>query len=351
MEKVKEKRCYYLDVLRVCACLAVIMIHSSASYLSEDIDSLGFWIGNIMDSLSRFAVPIFVMISGALMLDEQKNFIKEKMVNRIKKMIIFFVFWSSIYCVFFEILKPQILDKEEVLLIEVIKKLITGHYHLWYIYMIIGLYLITPLLRLWIKEINKKYIEYFIGLSLLFVFFIPQVLRIGEYYCDFYKDIKTALNYLDLKYVGGFTTYFITGWYLHNFNINKKPIYILGVLALLITVFGTWALSYTTQSDIQLYDNMYINIYFQSIMVFVYIKNRFSIHHNKENRTISFIANCSLGIYAIHAAIVSLASKYLFSIGVHNVFICIPVVFSLSLGISILGCIIIKRIPIIKNMV
>ena len=64
MEKIQEKRCYYLDVLRVLACLAVIMIHSSASYLSVDVNSFGFWIGNIMDSLSRFAVPIFVMISA-----------------------------------------------------------------------------------------------------------------------------------------------------------------------------------------------------------------------------------------------------------------------------------------------
>ena len=217
--------------------------------------------------------------------------------------------------------------------------------------MIIGLYLITPLLRLWIKKNNKKYIEYFISLSLLFVFFIPQVLRVGEYYCDFFRDIRMALNYLDLKYVGGFTTYFITGWYLHNFDVNKKQIYVFGILSLLITVFGTWGLSYTTQSDIQLYDNMYINIYFQSIMMFVYIKNRLLNYNNKENRIISFIASCSLGIYAIHAAIVSLVRNCLFSIGVYNVFICIPVIFGLSLGISILGCIIIKRIPIIKNMV
>ena len=76
-----KSRVYYLDVLRVIACMAVVMIHASAPYLGKDIGSFNFWVGNVLDSLSRIAVPLFVMISGALMLDERCAYRAEKIKN------------------------------------------------------------------------------------------------------------------------------------------------------------------------------------------------------------------------------------------------------------------------------
>lgn len=87
---VKNNRIVYMDVLRVIACFAVIMIHSSSSYVIENLGSLNFWIGNVSDSLARIGVPLFVMVSGALMLDEKYNFSAQKLIEHIKKMIIFF---------------------------------------------------------------------------------------------------------------------------------------------------------------------------------------------------------------------------------------------------------------------
>ena len=65
-EKTK-KRIYYFDVLRVIACLAVIMIHTSGTYVLRNFRTFNFWVRNLFDSLSRIAVPLFVMISGALL--------------------------------------------------------------------------------------------------------------------------------------------------------------------------------------------------------------------------------------------------------------------------------------------
>lgn len=86
----KNNRIVHMDVVRVIACFAVIMIHSSAPYVIENFGSLNFWIGNIFDGLARIGVPLFVMVSGALMLDEKYNFSKQKLIEHIKKMIIFF---------------------------------------------------------------------------------------------------------------------------------------------------------------------------------------------------------------------------------------------------------------------
>ena len=83
-QKITKNRIYYLDILRVIACLFVILIHSSAQYVIENVGSLNFWTGNIIDGLSRVAVPIFVMISGALLLDKNYNYTEKKLIKHIR---------------------------------------------------------------------------------------------------------------------------------------------------------------------------------------------------------------------------------------------------------------------------
>lgn len=74
-------------------------------------------------------------------------------------MIIFFIFWLIVYATIYQMVFPLI-ENKQIDILEVFISLIKGHFHLWFIYIIIGLYLILPLLRLWVKDENKKYIEY-----------------------------------------------------------------------------------------------------------------------------------------------------------------------------------------------
>lgn len=88
----KSNRIVYMDVLRVIACFSVIMIHSSARYVVKDIGSFNFWVGNIFDGLARIGVPLFIMISGALMLDKNYQFSTQKIIKHIIRMIVFLFF-------------------------------------------------------------------------------------------------------------------------------------------------------------------------------------------------------------------------------------------------------------------
>ena len=65
-----SRKIFYIDLLRAVACLCVVMLHVSAAYVFKGVGSRDFWVGNLVDSASRAGVPLFVMISGALMLDE-----------------------------------------------------------------------------------------------------------------------------------------------------------------------------------------------------------------------------------------------------------------------------------------
>ena len=346
----KSNRIVYMDVLRVIACFSVIMIHSSAYYVVKDIGSFNFWVGNIFDGLARIGVPLFVMISGALMLDKNYQFSTQKIIKHIIRMIVFFVFWSALYCIF-NIVGSIIIEHESIDITKIIVSLIKGHYHLWFVYLIIGLYLIVPLLRLWVNDTNKKYVEYFIILSIIFTYIIPQIISIGSNYSNLFEHINDIIERkLSLKYVGGFTTYFILGWYINNYELkNKRIIYILGLFGVLITIMGTYILSNTTGKALQMYGNLYINVLFQTVADFVIIKDKFKNMHT--NNIINSISKYSLGIYAIHALIVTIMYRIIEKVNIDFALINIPVVFIVSFVFAYLISFILSKIPVLKKVV
>ncbi|MGP1608457.1 MAG: acyltransferase [Clostridium sp.] len=348
----KSKKIVYLEILRVIACFAVIMIHSSAYYLKQDCESFNFWIGNIFDSLSRIGVPLFIMISGALMLDKNYNYSDKKLIKHIKKMVVFFIFWSIMYSFIFNILLSVIIQHKSFNVVKITWKIIDGYYHLWFMYLIIGLYMLIPLLRLWVKEENKRYIEYFLILSVIFTYVFPQIMTIGSNYSKIFTSMNTTLeNKLALKYVGGFTTYFILGWYLNNFEIkNKKLIYILGLIGLLTTIIGTYILTNTIGKPVQMYDNLYINILLQGVAVFVFIKEKFK-NKNEVNPIISSISKYSLGIYAIHALFVTIMYRTVERFNFNYAIINIPMIFIIAFIVAYILTCILSKIPGLKKVV
>ena len=93
----------------------------------------------------------------------------------------------------FKIVGSIIIKHESIDIIKIIGSLIKGHYHLWFVYLIIGLYLIVPLLRLWVNDTNKKYVEYFIILSIIFTYIIPQIISIGINYSNLFEYINDII--------------------------------------------------------------------------------------------------------------------------------------------------------------
>lgn len=88
----------WIDYLRLCAVLAVICIHVTGPIYQQfgDIPSATWWMANILNAFSRFSVPAFVMITGALLLGKPENTIAFYK-KRAAKIILPFLFWSLIY--------------------------------------------------------------------------------------------------------------------------------------------------------------------------------------------------------------------------------------------------------------
>lgn len=261
----RERNCF-LDITRIAAVLAVVMLHTSADFVtSYDTSSSEFIWGNIFDSASRIGVPLFVMISGSLMLDENKIIsIRNLIFNNIRTIVCLLFFWSALYSGVYNIAFPLIIG-EAINFKKVIYSLLMGHYHMWYLYMIIGLYLITPFLREFVKKENKRLILLFIVISLIVQFTLPilnglslireEIIYLAEFVEKFYLD-----------FFGGYITYYLMGWYLIHIGIKKRwRFYFLGIVSLMIIILYVQITKDYTNG----YSNMNIFVLLYSVSVFL----------------------------------------------------------------------------------
>lgn len=150
---------FWADRLRNIATLMVIAIHVAApvAHVPTDLNSSWWWHGNFWNSVSRPGVPLFVMLSGFLLLGKDyplPDFLK----RRFSRVLIPALFWMCIYSLYGYLAKGSPASIPEMLHNIVVRPV---HYHLWFIYLIIGLYLVYPILRPWIKSAKEQDFRYF----------------------------------------------------------------------------------------------------------------------------------------------------------------------------------------------
>ena len=138
----KNKREYSFDILRVLAMIMVITIHVSNVYSRSFgiISNKSFIISLIFNTISRISVPIFLMISGALLLDREFNI--NKYLKRLLKFIILIIVWDIIYLIWEYYYLGITYNNLYRLLFTPYRA------HLWFLYTILLLYAVQPLLRI-----------------------------------------------------------------------------------------------------------------------------------------------------------------------------------------------------------
>lgn len=349
-----KNRVIYLDYLRLIAMIAVVFIHTGVQKLfSVQVGIFDWHMFNLYTSGVRFAVPIFVMISGALMLNPQRNVTSKKLFSKILNLLVVLWIWSLFYAVF----DPQ----EEGRIIEKLELMFLGHFHMWYLYMLVGLYLILPILRAFIE--NKKIVKYFLILSLIFSFILPDIIYICKQtqmsvLCIFADISQRILDDIDFTFAIGYVFYFVLGYYLSKVELNKKIrllIYILGIVGFVATFLLTYFVSVSEGRTTDIfYSNFSVFVMLEAVAVFVFAK--YELVKIKLNNTVSILIDkivaCSLGVYLVHMFVLDMLDK-LFGLNVmsFNAVISVPLLSILVLLISLVIIAIMKIIPIIKKLV
>ena len=345
----KKERIYYFDILRIIAIMAVVLLHCSGSnFRSVDIHSDTWHAFNIYESVCRYGVALFTMVSGALFLSGSQTIgqILEKNVSRIA--VVFF-FWSAIYILVFN---------DNWSLPTVINKLFCGHFHMWYLYAIIGLYLLVPILRVIVR--NVKTAKYFLVLCFLFAYVFPQLVSVISLYSHTLGEIgKSVLGNMNLRFVMGLTGYFVLGYMLHNFELDKKIIrwlYAGCIFSFGLNIVGTIVISYHQNvADTLFYDNASVTTLIQAIAVFVWVRRHFGKKNDipaSGHPVIEKLSICTFGVYLIHPLVLSLLDLHL---GLNTLsfsaWISVPALFIIVLVLSLTASLVLNHIPIIKKYI
>ena len=292
-------RIVYFDYLKVFAAFAVMILHISAqNWYTTDVNESAWQIYNFFNSMVRWAVPVFVMISGALFLNRK---IRLKIIysKYILRLVIAFVVWSLVYAI---LINGSVTHR--------IESFIMGYYHMWFILMIAGLYVCLPFIKP-IAEKNDRCI-YFLILSVIFAFVTPEFLTLAN---DFGNNmiIKGAdavgqnLRNMNMHMVLGYTGYFVLGHYINNISLRKilrVLIYFLGICGFLSTAGLTLLVSLRNQNYCDHYYGYFtINVFFEALAVFVWFKYR-TFNREGMNAFVQRLAKISFGAYLIHVIVI-----------------------------------------------
>jgi surface polysaccharide O-acyltransferase-like enzyme len=155
-------RQFDLDLLRVIGAFAVIWLHVSGDVLVDTSRGFDFtwWFGNFANAISRWGVPVFVMVSGALFLSKPidgfpLSFYKQKFI----RLGIPIVIWTSFYTLLAwrSLMKyGGVFDSKEFA-ISIIRGMPMSGFHLWYLYMGVGLYALAPIVHFVLSGMTQKW--------------------------------------------------------------------------------------------------------------------------------------------------------------------------------------------------
>lgn len=280
-----------LSFLRILATFSVIIIHVSALLVEKygKIPLFDWQVANFYDSISRYSVPVFFMISGALLLGkdyELMDFLKK----RFGKIILPFLFWSVLY----SILNRYVFNYDSFNLIKIMRDVFYGSkYHLWFVYALLGVYLTVPVLRRWIKNAPQKEILY-----VLIIWIITLTLTI--------PNLKIYFPKIDFTYFSGFIGYFILGYYLSLFKFKKSLSLFLILLGSVITIMGTYY--YTVKYNkfyYYFYEYLCLNALMVSSGIFM-LFNKLQCNNLKVNTFVVQLNAACFGIYLMHPLVLQL---------------------------------------------
>ena len=240
------KREVWVDWLRVFACLLVMVVHSSEPFYLDGYDTLILtdadliW-ASAIDSAARMSVPLFVIASSYLLFPlrySSGEFFKRRTV----RILIPFVVWSVVYALCY----GDPLTNLSTLLLNFN---FTAS-HLWFVYMLVGIYILMPILSPWAKDVSKKELKVYLALWLLttIIPLIRDIMTLGN--VSFIMGPSFIPRQADYPlwgecswnpngtfyYISGCIGYLLAGLYFRRFvgDMKWKKVLIVSLLLLLI---------------------------------------------------------------------------------------------------------------------
>ena len=282
----------WVDLIRVIGAFLVVMAHISYKGDGSVLVSTYYFV------ISRVAVPLFFMVSGFLLLRKEEPY-SVFFRKRAVKVAVPFLIWSVIYLLW----KREGFESgfSLELVASYLIKIIRGprENHLWFFYALIGLYLFTPILRVFVARASKLDLYYFCALWFLVV---PIFSMMQEF-----LPVKIGF---ELYFIAGYTGYFMLGHVLGLFEFTRNQLVGLAALFLVLSV-GTAFLD--LESNLLKWNTQYfvsylgVNIVLLTVTAFILLREV-----QVSDRVYAFLAplgRASFGIYLVHVIVITELEK------------------------------------------
>jgi surface polysaccharide O-acyltransferase-like enzyme len=349
----KNSAPFSADLIRTVAIFLIILLHATNFPPQIPLNitpqvAVGWFTADAYAAVGHIGVPLFVMLSGFLLLqpektDEPLRVFFKKRFNRIG---LPFIFWSIIYF-FWNVYvhnMPLTLDGA-------VKAFMSGTYiHLWFLYLLVGLYLITPLLRVFVKYLDSKRLKYlailwFIGTSVIWF-----VNTFGPF------NFNTAVFVFT-----GWSGYYILGAFLQKVKVRTWILVMAACLGIAVAIFGAYGITRLVGERVTefFHDSLNFNMIIASVAVYLLLINipvkRLESHNPKVNAALHWIGQNTLPIYLMHFIILECFIFGFFGFHLNeytlNPIIEIPLLTLVTFALTAALVYPLKKIPIVKRLI
>lgn len=276
-----KERNYNYDIMRVLACIMIICMHAPMPNLNAN--------GIILSTISYFTAPglcLFFVISGSLLLPiktDTTTFLKKRLGKVIMPTLVFTILYIILNCI----------NGEQQNILKTICSIpfsAQGHGVLWFMYTLIGLYLVAPIISKWLDSASKREVELYLLLWVITLCF--PILKL--FVCI--NEGNTGVLY----YFSGYIGYFILGYYLKKYpeSISLKKLIIPCIIAIIAPIAFK-----VMHIEIDFYSMFwYLSIFVALLCTTIYVLIS-KIKIKKRGGIVELISNLSFGIYLIHIAV------------------------------------------------
>ena len=270
-----------IDIIRIFAFVFIVFLHTLNRQFGVDV-----WMGGY--AIISIGVNLFIMISGYLLLDKTEEaivFFKKRILNILPLFLVF----NIIYIYF-----------GKIPIIPVLKGKAISASHFWYIYMILGLYLLTPWLQKVLKYAEKE---------TLFVVFLWFLCNILNPYLRYFNLAEIPFSNFPLT---GFIGYYILGYFVKKYDNKVKKasfilIIVIYVLGFLLSFLSTkYVLAVTGKRVSDFFDKNSLGTFIMTLSFFVFwCKFNFS----KRDRIIKIVADSTYFAFLVHIIVLNFVIK------------------------------------------
>lgn len=356
----------WIDLLRIIACFMVVLSHSCDFFVAKfDDDPSEFLQGAVWGSLMRACVPLFVMISGVLLLPIREDtgvFYK----RRLGRIVWPLVFWSLVTPLFYYAYGQFNATQTTYHLLSWPVNFNYTTTPLWYLYMLVGIYLMMPVISPWLAQASRKDLKRFLyiwGVTLvlpLFQLILPMIGYQGNYGHMGILGVCDWNPFGTFYYFAGFLGYVVLAYYLKKYPLNYSlkeiliravPLFMAGYA---ITFGGFVWIQKLFPGDYAYLEILWfftgVNVFLMTFAVFIVIQKT-NITNLKWAMRLKQLAGLTFGIYLCHFFLVQLGYDFVYAYIPVAPILQIPIIAVLAFTASAIVVRLLKLIPKSKFLI